>query len=234
MSEFKRLNPVVYEDHIGEIVWMFQFLYRMDIEALLARNEVQQLLNREKITEAGDYLLDKLVSFYTTCNKHYEGKEYAKAINRFGGILTWFLEHESKLLAYDKSFEKRKVPLQILRHIFELGAEEWPEDNEDHYSADNEADRLQAATIIQKCIIRNMAKEKVFEKLQAEQDLLPNLGRVDCLEVLDSILAKAQEFEHFLPLLHGMGTAQIRLVLKCAIDPGLRAMCEEGLFHFTK
>lgn len=68
------------------------------------------------------------------------------------------------------------MPLQILRHIFELGAEEWPEDNEDHYSADNEADRLQAATIIQKRIIRNMAKEKVFEKLQAEQDLLPNLG----------------------------------------------------------
>ncbi|OJJ62323.1 hypothetical protein ASPSYDRAFT_86017 [Aspergillus sydowii CBS 593.65] len=146
MSEFKRLNPVVYEEHIGEIVWMFQLLYRMDIEALLARSEVQQLLSREKITEAGDYLLDKL------------GKEYAKAINRFGGILTWFLEHESKLLAYDKSFEKRE------------------EDNEDHYSADNEADRLQAATIIQKRIIRNMAKEKVFEKLQAEQDLLPNLG----------------------------------------------------------
>ncbi|KAL3478081.1 hypothetical protein BJX99DRAFT_245767 [Aspergillus californicus] len=184
----------------------------MDIEALLARNEVQQLLSKEEITEAGDYL-NKLVSFYTTCNKHYEGGEYAKAVNRFEGILTWFLEHESELLAYDKAFEKRKVPLQILRHIFDLGAEEWPEHSEDHYSADNEADGLEAATIIQKRIIRNMAKEKVFEKLQAEQDCLPNLGRVDCFE--------------------GMGTARIRHVLKGAIDSGLKTMCEEGLFSFT-
>lgn len=216
MSEFKKLNPAVYDQHIGEIVWMFQFLYRMDIAALLARDEIQQLLNQDDTAQAGDYLLDKMVSFYTTCNKHYEGKEYTTAVNRFEGILTWFLEHESELLAYDKAFEKRKVPLQILRYIFELGEEELPGDNEDYYNAENDADgdlAREIATIIQKRIIRNTAKEKVFERLQAEQDCLPNLGRVDCLEVLDNILAKTQEVEHFRPLFQSMGITQIRDVL---------------------
>lgn len=129
------------------------------------------------------------------------------------------------------------MPLQILRHIFELGNEELPEDNEDCYNSDNEFDEglsREADTTIQERIIRNATKEKVFEKLQAEQDCLPNLGRVDCLEVLDNILAKTQEVEHFRPLFQSMGITRIRDALGGTIDPQLKMMCEDGFVNFTK